>query len=530
MKKIKKIMAMLLAMVMVLGMTVTASAATGNNKISVTGADGATLKYVHVVEEDRTSPNGWKFVGGEEGEIARTFVSAWKTKDQKNNDADKVIKALIELGKIENPNNVKASNGTINSSAAFGAALDAIAKSERIAKADLNDDANTSAKGLYVVIAEKTGFTYMPMAAYINTAGDAVPITAKGSENQVKKEVTAQTHVSEEGDVLDYKVTANYPFFPANAQTKTFKITDTITNAEFVQGSVNVMVGNVNVTEKIAPVIDDLQEDPVAKKTTQTMKIDFTNQYNPEYAGKTVVVTYKAKVVDPFNVGDVVVSNNARCDVDDKYTTATVENKFATLTITKINDYKEIEDRKVLSDAEFTLYEVVENGAGKEISFKGQKYKLKKADSGKTVKTEGEKNGTVTFYGLNPKKTYFVEETIAPDGYVKLDTFWKLTGVKSTENIETIYHYTDGSTSKSPSEESKTLQFTEEKTTNGFTGAYQLQDDKDQVVVNNEVRNTSLSSLPSTGGIGTTIFTIGGCAIMVAAAGLFFASRRKANK
>ena len=42
--------------------------------------------------------------------------------------------------------------------------------------------------------------------------------------------------------------------------------------------------------------------------------------------------------------------------------------------------------------------------------------------------------------------------------------------------------------------------------------------------------DTKLSSLPSTGGIGTTIFTIAGCLIMIAAAGLFFASRKKTNK
>ena len=42
--------------------------------------------------------------------------------------------------------------------------------------------------------------------------------------------------------------------------------------------------------------------------------------------------------------------------------------------------------------------------------------------------------------------------------------------------------------------------------------------------------NTKLSALPSTGGIGTTIFTIAGCLIMVTAVGLFFASRKKANK
>ena len=47
---------------------------------------------------------------------------------------------------------------------------------------------------------------------------------------------------------------------------------------------------------------------------------------------------------------------------------------------------------------------------------------------------------------------------------------------------------------------------------------------------NDKLNDTKLSALPSTGGIGTTIFTIGGCAIMIVAAGLFFATRRKTQK
>ena len=45
-----------------------------------------------------------------------------------------------------------------------------------------------------------------------------------------------------------------------------------------------------------------------------------------------------------------------------------------------------------------------------------------------------------------------------------------------------------------------------------------------------QIMNTKISNLPSTGGIGTTIFTIAGCLIMVTAAGLFFASRKRTNK
>ena len=50
------------------------------------------------------------------------------------------------------------------------------------------------------------------------------------------------------------------------------------------------------------------------------------------------------------------------------------------------------------------------------------------------------------------------------------------------------------------------------------------------VSVATSINDTKLSALPSTGGIGTTIFTIGGCAIMIVAAGLFFATRRKTQK
>ena len=45
-----------------------------------------------------------------------------------------------------------------------------------------------------------------------------------------------------------------------------------------------------------------------------------------------------------------------------------------------------------------------------------------------------------------------------------------------------------------------------------------------------KIANSTGALLPSTGGIGTTIFTVGGCAIMIIAAGLYFATRRKSAK
>ena len=44
------------------------------------------------------------------------------------------------------------------------------------------------------------------------------------------------------------------------------------------------------------------------------------------------------------------------------------------------------------------------------------------------------------------------------------------------------------------------------------------------------MRDTEVGALPETGSIGTTIFTVGGCAIMVAAAALFFMNKKKHEK
>ena len=84
--------------------------------------------------------------------------------------------------------------------------------------------------------------------------------------------------------------------------------------------------------------------------------------------------------------------------------------------------------------------------------------------------------------------TYYFDEIIAPDGY-SINTNDSQVNVSKTEPEGKVVVY--GST---------------------------------------EMTDTKLSSLPSTGGIGTTIFTIGGCAIMIVAAGLYFATRKKTEK
>lgn len=127
-------------------------------------------------------------------------------------------------------------------------------------------------------------------------------------------------------------------------------------------------------------------------------------------------------------------------------------------------------------------------------------------------------DGGLTFEGLDAG-TYTLVETVAPDGFT-LDT------TKHTVVITPTYGETSNKLEK--------LEITIDGTaTSTYEVSYEATGtvtvNKNTTTVTN-IKNTKISSLPSTGGIGTTIFTIVGCGIMIAAAGLFFASRRKENR
>ena len=63
MKKMKKILAVILSLAMVLGMSITAFAATNKTSIVVNKLDkNATVKYVQIIRPNLEQPTGWEFV------------------------------------------------------------------------------------------------------------------------------------------------------------------------------------------------------------------------------------------------------------------------------------------------------------------------------------------------------------------------------------------------------------------------------------------------------------------------------------
>lgn len=499
--KAKKLLAVLMTAAVLTGtavgsVTTFAAAPEGSITVELPGeAQDAELNYVQIITEDRKSPQGWTFATDE---IRKAFVNAWKNVDAetevREEDEDAVIEALFGIKEI--PVNKNVSQGAIHSSVELSRALAAVQATTPITNRMLDP----GDMGLYMITASKPGYTFNPMTVYVGPEFEGETVQAKGAKDQITKSDGATDHTVSSEDILSYEIKAQYPYYPANAENKEFEISDVIENATFKQESVEVWIAGDKVNTGYEAVFSDACH----------MTVKFT--YDPVQAGKTVSVKYKAKVDDIKGDIDIKVKNNAKGTSNGKYTVSEVISDSATFTITKVDIRNE---KKLLPGAEFTLY-VEDNEGDKTIKYEGKDVRVRVVESKVTVAADDdddatkfeEEEGKVTFFGLDPDKTYYVEETEAPEGYTKLDEIWKLEGATS-ETDTTTEKRTDTSGNS----------YTVVTTTTTATD-----------YTPRTIKNTNLSSLPSTGGIGTTIFTIGGCVIMIAAAGLFFASRRKEEK
>lgn len=537
MKKMKKLFAMLLTLAMVFGMSMTSFAAE-TASIFLNNATGATVKSQQIIEADQTnSVTGWKF---SENDVATEFKNTFKAKmatdklPAESITDDMAIAYLIKLGALETTPNANAAAGTINTgnadtatiTTAYSSALTAAA-----AKIDLTTDTKvitdkdkkvvaTATAGLHIVKADKAGHSYNPMMAYVafdkektdGTVLDAT-VTAKGSENQVRKEIdtvkNANGNVAPDqnqsvttGDTISYTITEQYPFYPAEATDKIFTITDTIENASFKKDTVKVYANGKELTEGVSTSIKG-----------KTMTINFT--YDSSLAGQTITVKYNVTVDDISSANEdgtsKTVKNTATANANGKYTLAETNSASAKFFVKKVDK----DNSNALEGATFTLYVKDADGKVKLTVDAGNKSTIT-VDGLKEVATaKSGKDGLAKFYGLDVDKEYYVVETKAPAGYSVNNVAHKLNYDTTKTNTTTVSNKTT-ITIDNKDFEATTLTTT---TTVGDFNNHGF-----------EYQDTKLSALPSTGGIGTTIFTIAGCVIMIAAAGLFFASRKKTNK
>ncbi len=478
MKKIKKVLALLVAMVMVMGMTMTTMAAPKTATITVKDENenilkGAELSYVQVIKADQTTRTGWAFTLEA---IKEAYLDAFNEKDDQV-----VIDQLIAYA-------AKAENAATTEEIAK--ALSNVVNSKDVQYTPMSNPQRVDKAGVYAVKAVQEGYTYNNMAAYVGFGteqGDYpsltnVELTAKRTPTDVTKEATDEDKIVSIGDIVTYTIETTVPYIDPNATNRTFEVWDEISGAEYYfkgEGShFSIVMGdfdNVYGTELLR------------KKTNTGFTADLSSFILPDNgnAGKTVLITYTVKVTSQTvenEAGSHVSGGDVDSDTEGIYTGA--------IQLTKWNEDK----TEQLAGAGF---EVRKDGSDEVLKFTQlAEGHYEYNPNGEITEVFTGPDGTLTVKGLD-LGTYNFKETTAPEGYhIKNDP----SGVDAIATIT----LKDGKTEAEAAEDIK----------NGTT----------------ELTNTKLSSLPSTGGIGTTIFTIGGCVIMIAAAGLFFASRKKENK
>lgn len=343
-------------------------------------------------------------------------------------------------------------------------------------------------------------------------------VTVKATAPTIKKEIvkkdgsTVNGTSANVGDEITFKLTANVPDM-ASFDKYTFTISDTLSNGlTFDKNSVVVKIGEKELVANTDYTLGDLDA------STNTFTVAFTKDQLAKYVmhetGATIVVTYKATLNSNALTKDKE-TNTAKLTYSNKPDgtgTGTTPDAPVYIYDFDINIYKyddtdnkagqAADKTKKLAGAKFILYkEVVETSGTVTYYYQCNDNNTKKVEwvteKDKATPQTTNAQGEASFQGI-AAGNYFLEETKAPDGYNKLE---KPVEVEITEGYNT---------------ETGELNNTN-AIKNGTDGQY---------IKKVEVPNKAGAVLPSTGGIGTTIFYVLGSILALGAAVLLIAKKR----
>lgn len=464
MKQMKRCAALLLALVMVFSMALTASAAEGGS-ITVEGATAGKIYSIFKI---------FDLTMASQSAVAYTIDSDWE--DFFQNEGAKYI--VEENTGSLNPITVSGMPRYINITEANVAEFSQAALAYAV---DLDaDDTQTAGEETLVFSGLELGYylVYPQGAADIKDGYSCIcslTSTVPDATVQVKAtypviEKTDDAVSADLGQVIHYTVTGTVPD-TTGFETYEYTVEDTMSAGLTFGKDVAVTFGGQDIA---------VQADYEAIENG--FRLTFGKADLQAHAGKDIVITYTAKVNENAVVKDTVQKNKAVLIYSNDPNNS--ENKTTNPPVEE-----EVYSSRVIIDKI--------DGADKETRLAGAEFVLKNSDGSYYILTDGEvtwgtkeeatvrttdENGTADFPGLK-NGIYQLEEIKAPDGYNLL-----------TETVEVRVNE---------------------------TGTSQV-----SVSVTSQVENNSGTTLPDTGGMGTTVlYGLGG--LLVAAAFVMLLARRR---
>lgn len=317
----------------------------------------------------------------------------------------------------------------------------------------------------------------------LNTTKPDAIIKEKNGQPTIDKKVKNgdtwdTTNDAKIGDTVEFKVEVK-----VEAGAKNYVVTDTMdAGLSFSSGS--IQVDGVALNDTIATLtLKQKEGDP-------TFTLTFADSYVADKIGETIVVTYAATL----NANAVVAGNKNSATLH--YSNQHTVNKETT-TYTHEFDLLKVDgaDHKLLDGAEFKLYDAKDSVTPIKVVPVAGGYRVANGNEAGATETIAVTGGKVHISGLD-KTTYWLEETKAPDGYNKL-TERKPVNLTSGSNNTTL------------------------------EAAATTWSEADHGVA---VENNAGTVLPSTGGMGTTLFYVIGGGLMVAAVVLLVTKKRMEHK
>lgn len=539
MKRMKKLFAILMTMAMVMGLSITGFA------VSITGTPSANDEATITVQNVETNATVYAYQivdaayddNGFTGYVPVQLI----TTDAAHTDLtvdDELAPSAEEVTAIAN--------------AIATGKLSITGEQLRI-----NDDGNYTADvgaGYWLIIVNNTATTiYNPMlagVAYANTDGtentleggtidadgdfvisDEVVYAKSSDAPTLEKEIAEGTYVVPEnaygndveiGDTVSFELTTTIPDYSDAYNNLTFQITDALSEGlTFVDDSFEL--NGAALPTGVTASVDG-----------QTATISFTETYIKANGNATITITYDATVNENATVNFDANTNEAYITYTNNQGTTTSGDPVKTYHYTfaldgmlngenGVDTIKTSEIIKVDEKGNVVNKVDTENKTSATVTgaLGNATFQLYQKDGDGSIIQESimtdtsDASGYFDFSGLEAG-TYYLKETAAPAGY-------QLDSTEHTVVIEAAYNG-DGTLDFYSVTIDGNRKSTYEATYEGETITK-----IDSYVGTAIIKNTTLTELPSTGGMGTTLFTIAGCVIMISAAGLFFATRKKAN-